>query len=348
MIRVLVVEDSPVEKELLVRVLTSDPDIKVVGVVGDGEAAIKAVRELKPDVVTMDICMPIMDGIEATRQIMQHTPTPIVIVTNSYAPTDAHKSFQAVEAGALTIIKKPVGPGNPDYPKEAQALTTTVRLMSEIKVVRRYRRNAAEPAAPPELKPPQARQGDIRVIAIGASTGGPSVIGRILSGLPKKLPVPILIVQHMTPGFLDSFVTWLISVSGYPIRVATHGELLMPGIAYFAPDDCHMTVGSGDRILLSKEAPDFGLRPSVGWLFRSVAEQYGPAAMGILLTGMGSDGARELKLMRDQGAVTVAQDSDSSVVFGMPGEAVRLGAAQHILDPARIVDMISALKKNGG
>lgn len=345
MIRVLIVEDSAVERELLIKVLSSDSQIQIVGIVGDGEAAIRGVEQLKPDVVTMDIHMPKMDGIEATRQIMQKSPVPIIIVTNSYAPENNYHSFQAIEAGALTIVKKPVGLRHPNHVKEAAILISYIKMMSEIKVIRRNKPIPATVVAVNEIERMENDFENIKVIAIGASTGGPAVLTRILSGLPKDLPVPLLIVQHISNGFLIGFVKWLISVTDFPIIIAAHGEVLKPGVAYFAPDDYHLTVGYDGRIILTKEIAKNGLRPSVAKLFESVAKVYGEASMGILLTGMGSDGALELKLMRDKGALTVAQDNESCVVFGMPGEAVKLGAAKYVLEPDRIIQLICKLKK---
>lgn len=345
MIRVLIVEDSAVERELLIKVLSADSQIQIVGIVGDGEAAIRGVEQLKPDVVTMDIHMPKMDGIEATRQIMQKSPVPIIIVTNSYAPEDNYISFKAIEAGALTIVKKPAGLHHANHVKEAAILISYIKMMSEIKVIRRHRPISAKVVAVNEIEKAENDFDNIKVVAIGASTGGPAVLARILSGLPKNLPVPILIVQHISIGFLNGFVKWLILVTDFPITIAAHGEALKPGIAYFAPDDYHLTVGHDERIILTKEMARNGLRPSVAKLFESVAKIYGEASMGILLTGMGSDGAHELKLMRNKGALTVAQDSESCIVFGMPGEAIKIGAAKYVLEPDRITQLICKLKK---
>jgi len=344
MIRVLIVEDSRVESELLIRIISADREMSVVGIANDGEAAIRAVNQLKPDVVTMDIHMPILDGIETTRYIMQNRPTPIIIITNSYDPEDNYKSFQALDAGALAILKKPVGINHPNHKKEALEIIKYIKLMSEVRVIRRIKTIPQKLLAFPEQEK-EALVGYMKIIAIGASTGGPAVIGQILAGIPKNLPIPIVIVQHIASGFISNFVNWLVASTGYDTRIACHGEVLSPKVAYFAPEDCHLTVGKNGRIILTKEPAVNGLRPSVARLFNSVAECYGKEAMGILLTGMGSDGAYELKQMKDAGAITIVQDSKSSIVYGMPGEAVKLGAARYILTPEQIVRIISELNE---
>lgn len=344
MIRVLIVEDSQVEQELLSHILSADPRIRVVGIAKDGEMALSSLEQLKPDVVTMDIHMPKLNGFETTRRIMESHPLPIIIVSGSYDSNSADKAFRAMEAGALAIVRKPGGLGHPDYLDDATELLRTVKTMSEIKVVKRWPRLRKEAPAPPL---PAVAAGtvprNIRMVAVGASTGGPSVIQEIFSALPKDLSVPLLAVQHMAPGFTENFVKWLNTTTGFPSHIAINGEYPVPGHAYFAPDGLHMLVGRDNRIVLSPDPPENGLRPSVARLFRSVADIFGSNAMGVLLTGMGRDGVDDLKLLRSKGAVTVAQDQESSIIFGMPGEAVRIDAAEFILPPDRISQLISQL-----
>lgn len=349
MIKVLVVEDSPVVREFLVGILNSDPEIEVIGTAADGEKALEAVRQSKPDIVTMDIHMPKMDGLEATRKIMETIPVPIVIVSGSVDIEEIKTTFRAMEAGAIAAVQRPKGIGHPEHETTVKELVQTVKLMSEVRVVRRWHRprqtviSTAVPFSPvsKELRLPK----DIRVIAMGASTGGPPVLQTILSGLPKDFPVPVLIVQHIVPGFLRGFVEWLGQSTGLPVHEAKQGELLLPGNVYVAPDEVQMGVGTGNRILLSRNETENDLCPSVSYLFRSVQKIFGAQAVGILLTGMGKDGAEELKLMRDSGAVTIVQDEESSVVYGMPGEAVRLGGACHVLKPEQITETLTRLMK---
>lgn len=342
MIKVLIVEDSRVAQEFLTHIFTSDPAITVVGIVNDGAQALQAVKEKRPDVITMDIHMPNVDGFEATRAIMETVPTPIVIVSGSTSAKETASMFRALEAGALAVVLRPPGIGHPEHEAEARDLIRMVKLMSEVKVVKRFSRARKERSPEPPLAPAPLQAMGIQVIAIGASTGGPPVLKTVLAGLPWDLP-PVLIVQHITAGFTESFVEWLTGASNFPVHVATRGEQPLPGHAYVAPDGFHMGVESGPRIVLSDHAPENGLRPSVAFLFRTMAQVLGPRALGVLLTGMGKDGAEELKMMKDQGAVTIAQDEASSVVHGMPGEAIKLGGATYILPPEGIATMLASL-----
>jgi len=346
MINVLIVEDSPVIREFLVHILGADSDIRVVGLAHNGEEAITAVQEKKPDVVTMDIHMPKLNGFDATRRIMETNPVPIVVVSGSSTAEEIATTFHALESGALAVVRRPAGIAHPDHEKTAQELVQTVKLMSEVKVVRRWRsRLKPAPVEQGSLKAPKGAE--IRLVAIGASTGGPMALQTILSQLPRSFPVPIVIVQHMAEGFVHGFAEWLGQTSRLPVQVAAHSETLLPGQAYVAPDGYHMNVTRDLKVVLRKDDPESGLRPSVASLFRSVAESFGPGVIGILLTGMGTDGAAELKLMKDAGAVTFAQDKETSIVHGMPGEAIRLGAATNILGPERIAPALVTLLQRG-
>jgi len=344
MIKVLIVEDSPVAREFLTYILTSDPEIRVVGVAKNGMEALEYVRQERPDVITMDIHMPVMDGFEATRHIMETMPTPIVIVSGSTGATEVASTFRAMEAGALAVVLRPPGINHEAFEAGSRELIRTVKLMSEIKVVRRIPRVARDRViAPPLATQALAGAAIIQAIAIGASTGGPPVLQQILSGLPHDLPVPVLMVQHIAAGFTKGFVEWLSGTTRFPVRIASHGEYPLPGHGYVAPDGFHLGMGNGPRIVLSDHAPENGSRPSVAYLFRSVAQTLGPRAAGVLLTGMGRDGAAELKEMKDRGAVTMVQDEESSIIFGMPGEAVALNAHTYILSPDKIAALLRTL-----
>ncbi|PKO84177.1 MAG: chemotaxis response regulator protein-glutamate methylesterase [Betaproteobacteria bacterium HGW-Betaproteobacteria-11] len=349
MIKVLIVEDSPVVREFLVHILEADPELQVVGTANNGEEATEIVGRLQPDVITMDIHMPRMDGLEATRRIMEAHPTPIVIVSGSTSSHEVKTTFDAMEAGALAFLPRPAGIGHPDYAATVKELVKTVKLMSEVKVVRRWPRLRRETvvmrAAETGLR--RVVPAKVEIIAIGASTGGPPVLHTIVSALPEDFPAPVLIVQHMAAGFIRGFADWLAQSSRLPIHLARHGETILPGHIYLAPDECQMKVARGGKIALTRDAPENGLRPSVSYLFRSVAETYGGTAVAGLLTGMGRDGADELKLLKDQGAVTFAQDKGSSIVHGMPGEAIKLGAAALVLSPEKIAAVLTSLANNG-
>jgi two-component system chemotaxis response regulator CheB len=329
MIRVVIVDDSASTRELLRHIISHAPDMEVVGDAGDGRAGIELVQRLRPDVVTMDINMPHMDGFDATRTIMETSPVPIVVVTSSSSPDEVSTSFRALEAGALTVIPKPYGPSHHTHSTDSSHLLETLRLMSEVPVVRRRRHLTAVPV---EALPHPTRN---KAVFIGASTGGPPVLQTIFRALQKPFPMPVLVVQHIAEGFLPGLVDWLATTCGMPVRIAVNGEVPSPGTVCFAPDNLRITVNADRQIELLP--PDSQLIvPSVNDLFASAAEAYGPDAIGVLLTGMGKDGASALGRIRSRGGLTMAQDRESSIVFGMPGEAVRLNAAEVVGPPATI------------
>lgn len=347
MIKVLVVEDSPVVREYLVHVLGMDPGIRVIGTAHDGEQALEAVARKRPDVITMDIHMPRLDGLEATRLIMETHPTPIVIVSGSTDPREVATTFRAMEVGAVAVLRRPAGIGHPDHEATARELVQTVKLMSEVKVIKRWPKLWRHAEVPRPVNANRAQvEAQVKVIAIGASTGGPPVLQTILAALPQDFPVPVLIVQHMAAGFTQGFVQWLAQTSSLPMHLAAHDEPIRPGHVYVAPDEFQMRVEQGGKIVLTKDGPENGLRPSVSYLLRSVAEVYGRDAVAGLLTGMGHDGAEELKLLKEKGAVTFVQDKDSSIVHGMPGAAIKLDAATLVLPPEKIAATLASLANN--
>lgn len=336
-INVLIVEDSPVMQLLLKHVVDADPYLRVAGTADDAEAALAFLEGNHPDVVLMDVHLPGMSGLDATRKIMETRPVPIVVCSATSRQDDVGMTFSALDAGAVAFVEKPVGVGDARFETMAHELLLTLRLMSEVKVVKRWSRPRK---AVPEERPAKTAAA-VKVVAIGASTGGPSTIQTILAGLPKNATAPLLIVQHIAAGFLGGMAAWLEKSSGMPVRMAAHGEQAIPGQVYLAPDGVHMGIDPVGRIALVKGPPENGLCPSVSHLFRSVAGAYGAGAVGVLLTGMGCDGAAELKLMKEKGAVTIVQDAETSVVHGMPGAAIQLGAATHVLPPPAIAAMLS-------
>lgn len=325
-VRVLVAEDSPTARALLTSLLHSDPGLRVVGSAIDGPQAVALAAALRPDVITMDVRMPGFDGFEATRRIMAATPTPIVIVSGHYDPHDVEVSMHALRAGALTILAKPPGPGAADFEAQRTWLIRTVKAMAAVKVVRQR----VERRDPVLVPPPPASQAP-RAIAIAASTGGPAALARILADLPVSFPLPLLVVQHIARGFADGLARWLATVS--PLRVHTVGgsERLAPATVYVAPDDRHLVLVDPGTVGITSAPPVGGFRPSASVLFGSAALAFGNALVAVILTGMGDDGVAGLQQVRAAGGRVIAQDEETSVVFGMPGAAVGAGVVDAVL-----------------
>lgn len=347
-ITVLIVEDSPVAQSLLVRMLESDPDIKVAGLVESAEEALFFISKIKPQVVVVDIELPGMDGLAFTETVMEQVPIPIVCVSSSSTP-ETTNAFDLLEAGALAIIDKPVAAFGSESDEVKERLTSTVKAMADVKLVRR---RPAKPRSKAVITGEryaklQGEQAQFEVIVIGASTGGPAVLQSILRRMPRDFPVPILMAQHIAPGFLDGFVDWLGSTSRYPVEIAHQNQLLEPGHAYVCPEGFHTSINSDCRIRLSDTPPMNGVKPSVSYLFQSVAQSFGKNAVAVLLSGMGKDGAAELKSIREKGGATIAQDAASSIVHGMPGEAIRIGGAAHVVHADRIASLLVKLVTEG-
>jgi two-component system, chemotaxis family, protein-glutamate methylesterase/glutaminase len=343
-LNVLIVEDSPTIREFLAAALGAFEGIRIVATAVDGESAIESVKTNRPDVITMDVHLPGMNGFEATRKIMETFPTPIIIVSGSVDTSEVTVGFRALEAGALAILPRPRGFGSPSHDREIRELAITIKTLAEVKVVKRWPQSRKPCAAAPLFPADAARPGpSVEIVAIGSSTGGPVALKTVLSSLPKHFPIPLVIVQHMADGFTEGFAEWLAGASAFPVQVARHREYVLPGKAYLAPQGMHMGITAGKVVQLSDEPAETGLRPSVSRLFHSVAENFGSKAIGVLLTGMGKDGAAELREMRERGAITIAQDKQSSVVHGMPGEAIRLEGATHVLPADGIAPVLERL-----
>ncbi|MES2642647.1 MAG: chemotaxis response regulator protein-glutamate methylesterase [Myxococcota bacterium] len=331
-IRVLVADDSPTARALLVGMLSASSGIEVIGQAKDGAEAVEMTARLKPDLVTMDIEMPVMNGFDATRRIMSECPTPIVLVS-SLDVRSVEISMEALRAGALEVIPKPVGPTSPGHAEQARYLAATVRAMSDVRLVRRW--STVAPYKDPEPAP-QAVTQTARIVAIAASTGGPVALHKLLGDLPVTFAVPILIVQHMATGFGDGFATWLDGSVPMPVKVARLGEPLLPGVAYLAPDGKHLGVSERSTVALSDAPPVGGFRPAGTYLFQSVGRVYGTGALGVILTGMGSDGLEGLRTLKAAGGYVIAQDEATSEIFGMPGVVVEAGIADRVLPLPRI------------
>ena len=342
MVKVLVVDDSPTVQELMKYILNFDKDIEVIGIANNGIEALKFLETMRPDVITMDINMPYMNGFEATKRIMQTNPVPIIIMTALFSSTDVERTFEAIQAGAVSVIDKPVSIKNPNYNNICKNIIDKIKLISEIKVVKRNFRRKIDLKQMIEIEPQFNNDcTNKKVVAIGISTGGPPILKKIFSMLNENIQIPILIVQHITPGFINGLVDWLRQDTKIPIHIASNGQRILPGNIYFAPDDYQMEVIFNNIISLNKKDKINGLRPTVSSLFNSIANTYGKNSIGILLSGMGRDGVEEMKILKERGAVTVAQEKESCVVYGMPGEAVKINAATYILSLEKIAELIN-------
>lgn len=329
MIRVVVAEDSLTVRQLLVAILESDPEIRVVGQAKNGAEAVELTTSLKPDLVTMDVHMPVMDGFEATKEIMVHVPTPILIVSSSVSGRDVELSLNAMRAGALMVIGKPDISQSSRFDERPEGFVAMAKAMAQVKVVRHWvRRPRAAPAAPAQRMAPGA---PVRLVAVVASTGGPAALQRILAALPGDFAVPILVVQHIATGFVGGLAEWLSASCNLRVKVAEHGEPALKRTVLLAPDDRQLGVGPDGRVAVVDAPPVNGFRPSGTHLFASAAQAYGASVAAVILTGMGSDGVEGLKAVKAAGGRVLAQDEASSVVYGMPGEAVSAGVVDAVL-----------------
>jgi two-component system, chemotaxis family, protein-glutamate methylesterase/glutaminase len=332
-IKVLVVDDSALMRKLIPLILERDPDIEVVGTAMDGAFALRKIGELHPDVVTLDLEMPRMDGIETLRMIMRNAPLP-VIVFSTHSKEGAYSTFKALALGAIDFVAKP---------KDASAGhldPIANQLIDKIKVAKR----AGGPKVPPRLEPDplpaqQKRQSHLlippsRIIAIGISTGGPNALQFVLSQIPGDIPAAFVVVQHMPEGFTDMFARRLDECCALEVQEAKSGDLLLAGRVLICPGNRHMMVRRmprGEMVVLSDGPPINGHRPSVDVLFHSVAQEFGPTAVGIQMTGMGDDGAEGLGAIKSAGGFTIAQSEDTCVVSGMPRAAILKGYANKIV-----------------
>ncbi len=345
-IRVMVVEDSPTVKELLVHLINLDPRLEVVAAVDSGEKALDILDKVRPEVISMDIRLPGMTGFEATRKIMSHRPTPIVVVSASIESQDLNISMNALKAGALSVVEKPVSVSRAAYHRQAEKICTQLAIMSEVKVVSQRRIRY-----PTHLEKSGGEKGKqsqtVRAIAfhwlgIVASTGGPNALSVILGSLPENYPLPVFVVQHITTGFHDGFISWLDTQTPLTVKRVDTSQIARPGVVYLAPADHHLIVEE-HRVMPFQGPTVCRQRPSGTVLFESMAAAFKGTSIGVILTGMGEDGARGLKAVREAGGYTIAEDASTSVVYGMPAAAKEMGAVCEDLPLDRIAPRILSL-----
>lgn len=334
--RVLIVDDSPVLR-LLLRSLMEDEGFEVREA-ESGEHALRLLEDYRPDIVTMDVHMPGMDGYETTARILERYALPVVVVTASADAYAAATAMHALEAGALAVLDKPLGPGEANFEERVEELLSTLRRMVQVKIVRR-RRNPKTTAAMPSSSPLHFTTPSL--VAISASAGGPVALKALLANLVAQ-PWPLLLAQHIASGFLGSFRDWLASICSLSVCIAEHGQALQPGALYLAPDGSHLGVGDGLRAQLQRSNGELYC-PSADHLFRSVAQRLGNGAIGIQLSGMGRDGAEGLAELCQRGALTIAQEPASAVIDAMPLAAIKLQAARQVLQPEGIAALLNAM-----
>jgi two-component system chemotaxis response regulator CheB len=339
MIRILLADDSELTRVVLRDLLSQDSDIAVVGEVSDGRSAVEQTAQIKPDLIIMDVMMPIMDGIEAVAEIMAATPTPILMLSANTDPQDSRSAFAAIKSGALDVMAKPSGIVTDAFSQIANQLIAKVKSLSRIRVIHHYRAQRIKVETPKVALPAGPR----RILAIGASTGGPKAVLQLLQGLPKDLAAAVLVVQHIADGFAPGFADWLNREVSLPVRLATAGRELSPGQVLIAPNRTHLMVRS-NRIALEDSPPLHNCRPAVDTLFLSLAAEHRALeTVAVLLTGMGTDGADGLAALQSKGAYTIAQDEASCAVFGMPKAAIDRGAASQVLPLGNIAEVVCRL-----
>lgn len=341
-VRVLVVDDSPFVRDMVTALLESDPDVTVAGHASNGSEAVSQVLALSPDIVTMDIEMPVMGGLEAIERIMAQRPVPILVLTSV---TGVRTAFAAVSKGALDVLEKPDIDG-----ENGRKLLKKVKMLSRVDVVAHQtamsRRAKAQPDR--ETVPASAPSGRRRIVAIASSTGGPRAIHAILSELPTSFPAPIVISQHVADGFTSGMAEWLGGGCALKVSTASKGDLLLPGRVYLNPSESVLRVTGQGVVLLEKPRPGQLYHPSCDAMLESVAASYGKGAVGVILTGMGDDGVAGIRAVKEAGGFTLAQDEQSSVVYGMNGLAVKRGCVDKVLPLAGIPGELLRLFAAGG
>jgi len=347
MIKVLIIDDSSFMRQELSRLISDDPEIEVIGTAFDGVNALKKLETLKPDVITLDIEMPQMDGLTFLKHIMISNPIPVVVIS-SLTQKGADVTLEAMRLGAVDIIAKPSGTISLDIKKQQLEIIQKIKAASKVDCSKIKRIHQQVPVNKQDkLESQMPGLSCKHVVAIGVSTGGPQTLLHIIPKLPADLPAAVFVVQHMPPVFTKSFADRLNILSNLNVKEAESKDKVLQGNVYIAPGDFHMTVNkAGNIIEIGKEPSDTLHRPAVDVMMHSLVTSYGKNITGVILTGMGKDGAEGLKRIHDNGGKTIAESENTSVVYGMPREAVRLGAADYILDNDKIAQKIVELVKN--
>lgn len=345
----LLVEDSPVAMTLLKRMLELSSEIKVVATATNGEEAFKLIPKVNPQIICTDFHMPRMNGLLFTREVMSRFPKPILVISISAHDRFSQNIFDILEAGALDVFPKPRSAVDSNFEPLAHELIKKVKILSGVVPIRKHSKKVSEKVLDNTeknflIKDFRKERVDPKIIAIGASTGGPQALHEILAPVPRNFPVPVVCVQHISEGFLQGLVDWLAANCLLEIKIAENGEKPAPGVVYFPPENRHLEIDSSGLFKASTKTGYDGHRPSITITFRSVAAHYSSKSVAILLTGMGKDGAEGMLDIWNAGGITIAQDESSSIIFGMPRQAIELGAARCILSIKEIARVLSSFQ----
>jgi two-component system, chemotaxis family, protein-glutamate methylesterase/glutaminase len=337
-IKVFLVEDSLIALELLQRLLRSCPEIEIVGTARNGQEALAKIPQVNPDIICTDLHMAPIDGLELTQQVMANFPRPILVISNSVQEDDTKNIFGLLKAGAVDIFPKPTGGDYTEYERVKDRLLAKIEMLSQVTV--KVKSSAAAHAA--SLDREIDNTDTLRAIAIGASTGGPQAIHKIVTALPEDFPVPIICAQHISDGFLTGLISWLKEEAKLSIKVAQIGELPAPRTVYFAPEKAHLEFDAQGKFIYSNFVSSTGTCPSIDVLFRAIARVYGRASASIILTGMGTDGVAGTEAIAAAGGMSIAQDEQSCLVFGMSKLAIASGTVKHNLSLSEIAPFLIA------
>ncbi len=316
-LRILIVDDSLLARQMLQEMIESDPELEVIGTAGNGKEGVEKTRTLKPDLVTMDLMMPVMRGQHAIEHIMSSCPCPILVISSN---NDSKVAFDACSRGALDVFPK----DNLD-PEKFDNLTRKIKLLAKIKVIGHIRPGVKKPTERPR------RPADQKVIAIACSTGGPKALSQMLPHLPERYPHPIVIAQHIEDGYTSGLVEWLDQVCRLDLKLAEAGMVLSPNTVYISPSEKNIAIRTGGVISFEQRQEDDRYSPNCDVLLCSVARAFGPLSVGVILTGMATDGVKGMQCIREHGGMTVAQDEATGVVFGMNRQAIETGCVEKVM-----------------
>lgn len=340
-IRVLLVEDSPLQLHIIKSVLNADPHTEVVGTAVNGAEALKLLPTLQPDVICTDYHMPVMDGLEFIKKSIKVYPCPILVLSISVQPDQVENIFKLLSAGAIDVMAKPRATGGVISKDDERLLVEKIRILNGVRYIQKKIR---QPIPSSELNYMLSKSVTPKMIVIGASTGGPQALEVILPRLKGNFPLPIICIQHISHGFLKGMITWLGTLSSLVIEIAKHGQVPLPGHLYFPPEGMHLTFSPIGTLELSSPTLGEIYCPSIDKLFRSTSEVFGESVVAVILSGMGRDGANGIKSIFDAGGDTVAQNEESSIIFGMPAVAINSGAVSRVLSPIEIATYLNSLK----